>query len=101
MNFISRKTIPRRQFLQAAGIGIALPLLDAMTPAFGAAEESNKIRLVCIEEVHGLAGCRRALRRQGGLGGRLGAWARDRAAERPARGQGRQRGVIPIHTLGV
>ena len=57
MNFISRKTIPRRQFLQAAGIGIALPLLDAMTPAFGAAEESNKIRLVCIEEVHGLAGC--------------------------------------------
>ena len=57
MNFISRKTIPRRQFLQATGVGIALPFLDAMTPAFGTAEESNKIRLVCIEEVHGLAGC--------------------------------------------
>ena len=57
MNFISRKKIPRRQFLQGAGVGIALPLLDAMIPAFATANESNKTRLVCIEEVHGLAGC--------------------------------------------
>jgi len=57
MNFITRRKIHRRRFLQSAGVGIALPLLDAMIPAFAAADESNKTRLVCIEEVHGLAGC--------------------------------------------
>ncbi len=57
MNFITRKKIHRRQFLQSAGVSVALPLLDAMIPTFAAADESNKTRLVCIEEVHGLAGC--------------------------------------------
>ena len=57
MKFISRKTIPRRQFLQGAGVGIALPLLDAMIPAFATTDKEDKTRLVCIEEVHGLAGC--------------------------------------------
>ena len=57
MKFISRKTIPRRQFLQGAGVGIALPLLDAMIPAFATTDKEDKTRLICIEEVHGLAGC--------------------------------------------
>ncbi len=34
--FISKKSIARRTFLRGAGTGIALPLLDAMVPAFAA-----------------------------------------------------------------
>ena len=56
MNFVTRKTMPRRRFLQAAGASVALPLLDSMVPAFGATR-SDRTRLVCIEEVHGLPGC--------------------------------------------
>jgi hypothetical protein len=56
MNFVTRKKLPRRTFLRAAGAGIALPFLDAMVPAFGA-PKSERTRLVCIEEVHGLPGC--------------------------------------------
>jgi len=58
MHFITRKYIPRRTFLKGAGAGIALPLLDAMTPAFGI-QPGASTRLVCIEEVHGLPGCNR------------------------------------------
>jgi hypothetical protein len=36
MTFITRKAIPRRTFLRGAGATIALPMLDAMLPAFGA-----------------------------------------------------------------
>jgi Protein of unknown function (DUF1552) len=36
MTFISKRTLPRRTFLRAAGATIALPMLDAMLPAFGA-----------------------------------------------------------------
>ena len=56
MHFISKKTIDRRTFLRGGGATIALPLLDAMTPAFGNTV-ANRTRLVCIEEVHGLPGC--------------------------------------------
>jgi hypothetical protein len=56
MHFVTRKTLPRRTFLRAAGASIALPLLDAMVPAYGASR-SHRTRLVCIEEVHGLPGC--------------------------------------------
>jgi len=50
----------RRTFLRGAGATLALPFLEAMVPARkvsarGAATEPT--RLVCIEEVHGLAGC--------------------------------------------
>ena len=31
---ITRKSIPRRAFLRGTGAALALPLLDAMTPAF-------------------------------------------------------------------
>ena len=57
MSFITRKSLPRRTFLKAAGLGIALPLLDAMTPALAKQTDGKRTRLVCIEEVHGLAGC--------------------------------------------
>ena len=33
MSFITKKHIPRRTFLQGAGVTLALPLLDAMVPA--------------------------------------------------------------------
>ena len=33
---VTRKSLPRRAFLRGMGVTIALPLLDAMTPAFAA-----------------------------------------------------------------
>src|SRR6185503_7866594 len=36
MTFVTKRALPRRTFLRAAGATIALPLLDAMLPAFGA-----------------------------------------------------------------
>jgi hypothetical protein len=36
MNFVTKKALPRRTFLRAAGGAAALPLLDAMTPALTA-----------------------------------------------------------------
>ena len=61
--FITGKSIHRRAFLQGAGASVALPFLDAMVPAgrrggTGAGDEvDDPARLVCIEEVHGVAGC--------------------------------------------
>ena len=61
MNVITGKHMPRRTFLRGVGATVALPFLDAMVPAgFGARRllaASDPTRLVCIEEVHGLAGC--------------------------------------------
>ncbi len=34
--FITHKSLPRRTFLRGIGVGIALPMLDAMTPALAA-----------------------------------------------------------------
>ncbi|MGH9321658.1 MAG: DUF1552 domain-containing protein [Vicinamibacteria bacterium] len=56
MHFVTGKKMPRRTFLRAAGGTVALPLLDAMVPAYGASRR-ERTRLVCIEEVHGLPGC--------------------------------------------
>jgi hypothetical protein len=56
MQFVTRKTLNRRTFLRAGGVTVALPLLDAMVPAFASGGSSGN-RLVCIEEVHGLPGC--------------------------------------------
>ena len=44
---ITRKTLPRRTFLRGAGAALALPLLDAMTPAlsgFGALRAAEPVR---------------------------------------------------------
>jgi len=34
--FVTKRSIPRRTFLRGIGVGVALPLLDAMVPAFTA-----------------------------------------------------------------
>ena len=61
MHFITGKHMPRRTFLRGVGATVALPFLDAMVPSgFGRgvkAAATENTRLVCIEEVHGLAGC--------------------------------------------
>ncbi len=60
MSFITGKHMPRRSFLKGVGATVALPFLDAMVPAgrvFAAGAATAPTRLICIEEVHGLAGC--------------------------------------------
>ena len=62
MHFITGKQMERRTFLRGAmGAAVALPFLDAMVAAKGAgkstAAAADRTRLICIEEVHGLAGC--------------------------------------------
>ncbi|MDP3717618.1 MAG: DUF1552 domain-containing protein [Acidobacteriota bacterium] len=53
--------MPRRTFIRGAmGAAVALPFLDAMVAAKGigaAPAAAERTRLICIEEVHGLAGC--------------------------------------------
>lgn len=63
MEFLTGKAIPRRTFLRGMGVTVALPYLDAMRPAarglsrFAApAAVADKVRVVCIESVHGAAG---------------------------------------------
>ena len=61
--FITKKHIPRRAVLRAAGVSLALPFLDAMVPAgrhwskWVGDTGIDRTRLVCIEMVHGAAGC--------------------------------------------
>ena len=62
MAFITGKHIPRRTFLRSVGATtLALPFLEAMVPAgrlaAKALAETERTRLVCIEMVHGAAGC--------------------------------------------
>ena len=61
MHFITGKHMPRRTFIRGVGATVALPFLDAMVSAGGSrtatAAAADRTRLVCIEEVHGLAGC--------------------------------------------
>jgi hypothetical protein len=45
---ISKMSMPRRTFLRGAGIGLALPLLDAMVPAFAAAPATRRLGYVYI-----------------------------------------------------
>ena len=61
MHFMTGKHMPRRTFLRGAmGAAVALPFLDAMVAAKAAGAKgaaAERTRLICIEEVHGLAGC--------------------------------------------
>jgi hypothetical protein len=62
MSYLTGKHMARRTFLRGAGATVALPFLDAMVPAgwsakARAAAAPTHTRLVCVEEVHGLAGC--------------------------------------------
>jgi hypothetical protein len=50
---ITRKSIPRRAFLRGTGAALALPVLDAMTPAF-AIEAKRPIRMSFIEVPNGI-----------------------------------------------
>jgi len=57
--FITNKQLSRRTVLKGMGVTVALPFLEAMTPArsaFGAVGTGKKIRVVAIEMVHGSAG---------------------------------------------
>jgi uncharacterized protein DUF1552 len=62
MSFITGKHIGRRTMLRGLGATVALPFLDAMTPARSLwrktahAASLDRPRLVCIEMVHGAAG---------------------------------------------
>lgn len=74
MDFITGKHISRRTLLKGMGASVGLPLLDAMVPASRplsateAGKAADSTRLVCIENVHGAAGCN-------DLGASLGLWA--------------------------
>jgi Protein of unknown function (DUF1552) len=51
---LSRKSIARRTFLRGSGAALALPVLDAMTPALAATEETRPTRLAFIEVPNGI-----------------------------------------------
>ena len=55
MMFITKKHLPRRTFLRGAGITLALPLLDAMWPAFAQTAARGVKRFVGIWHPHGAA----------------------------------------------
>jgi len=48
VNFALTRAIPRRSFLRGVGVALALPMLDAMLPAFGASTPPPRRRLVAI-----------------------------------------------------
>ena len=74
MEFITGKHISRRTMLHGMGAAVGLPLLDAMIPSrriwatTSAARSTERTRLVCVEQVHGAAGCNE-------LGSSLNLWA--------------------------
>ena len=56
---LTKRHIPRRAVLKGLGVTMALPLLDAMTPAaaaFADTPQAKRLRLVAMEMVHGAAG---------------------------------------------
>jgi hypothetical protein len=59
MSFITRKHIPRRTFLQGAGVTLALPVLEAMVPATTALAQTPvgqvKPRFIGVFFPHGMA----------------------------------------------
>src|SRR5436190_20153320 len=50
---LTKKSIPRRAFLRGAGAALALPMLDAMTPAL-AADKARPIRMAFMEVPNGI-----------------------------------------------
>ena len=61
--FLTGKHLSRRAALKGLGATVALPLLDSMIPTrtvfakSSAGRAAARTRLVCIEQVHGAAGC--------------------------------------------
>ena len=72
MKFITGKHISRRTMIRGMGASLGLPLLDAMIPArrlwASTSAATPGTRLVCIEQVHGAAGCN-------DLGASLNLWS--------------------------
>ncbi len=59
MHFTTNKSLSRRTFLRGTGIGLALPMLDAMTPAFAnaasrAEQKATPRRMLAIETNMGI-----------------------------------------------
>jgi Protein of unknown function (DUF1552) len=57
--FITKRHLSRRTVLKGLGVSVALPFLEAMTPAGSALAKTaakGKVRFVAIEMVHGAAG---------------------------------------------
>jgi hypothetical protein len=57
--FLTQKRLSRRTVLKGMGVSMALPFLEVMVPvgrAFAATAANKKLRLVCVEMVHGAAG---------------------------------------------
>ena len=60
MTHVARPALSRRAFLRGAGVALSLPMLDAMTPAFGqSARNSDQAssvprRMVCIQTNQGI-----------------------------------------------
>ena len=52
--FVRSKSLSRRKVLRVSGVTIALPMLDAMSPAFAAEETFRPRRMVCIETNMGI-----------------------------------------------
>src|SRR4051812_15813281 len=48
------RPLNRRAFLRGTGVALALPLLDAMRPAFGGNEQEPPRRLVAVETNMGI-----------------------------------------------
>ena len=48
VHFAFNQSIPRRSFLRGVGVALALPMLDAMLPAFGASTPAVKRRMVAV-----------------------------------------------------
>jgi hypothetical protein len=61
--YLTGKHMSRRTVLRGLGVTVALPMFDAMIPVrrlfaqTAAGQTAAKTRLVCIEQVHGAAGC--------------------------------------------
>src|SRR6266581_3264203 len=55
---ITKRHLSRRTVLKGMGVTVALPLLDAMVPAATASARQSgaRLRLICLEMVHGAAG---------------------------------------------
>jgi len=59
MAILTRSPLPRRTFLKGMGAMVALPYLEAMLPLRTATfrAPADPTRLLCLEMVHGAAGC--------------------------------------------
>jgi hypothetical protein len=48
MNYVTRRSLSRRQLLRGVGVAIGLPLLDAMTPALAKPVTSRRVAVVYV-----------------------------------------------------